>query len=167
MDWAITLGQFEEVPSCSCTIAAQRLSSGLLMATLWTRTSKSAGEAVAGLEASSMGDTISEPAELTPEGPGSEALVGRGHNLWAGLVAFIFVALLAALYSGILRDLAWQWWDDSNYTHGFLVPIFSGVLVWQRRRLRGAGSGFSYSSWESAFSFWATSAPRISSCGAR
>ncbi|HMB35110.1 MAG TPA: exosortase A [Methylomirabilota bacterium] len=81
-----------------------------------------------------MGDTISEPAELTPEGPGSEALVGRGHNLWAGLVAFIFVALLAALYSGILRDLAWQWWDDSNYTHGFLVPIFSGVLVWQRRK---------------------------------
>jgi exosortase len=71
---------------------------------------------------------------LTPEGPGSEALVGRGHNLWAGLVAFIFVALLAALYSGILRDLAWQWWDDSNYTHGFLVPIFSGVLVWQRRK---------------------------------
>src|SRR5262250_130949 len=28
MGWAITLGQFEEVPSFSCTIAAQRLSSG-------------------------------------------------------------------------------------------------------------------------------------------
>jgi exosortase len=49
-------------------------------------------------------------------------------------VALIFLTLLAALYAGILRDLAWQWWDDSNYTHGFLVPIFSGVLLWQRRK---------------------------------
>jgi len=43
-------------------------------------------------------------------------------------------ALLGALYAGILRDLAWQWWDDSNYTHGFLVPLFSGFLVWHRRK---------------------------------
>jgi exosortase len=41
---------------------------------------------------------------------------------------------LAGLYGGILRDLAWQWWDDPNYTHGFLVPLFSGFLVWQRRQ---------------------------------
>ena len=49
-------------------------------------------------------------------------------------MALVFLALLAALYAGILRDLAWQWWDDPNYSHGFLVPLFSGFLVWQRRK---------------------------------
>src|SRR5215467_5916951 len=108
------------------------------MATFWTRASKSAGEAVAGLAASSIAETIpksgAEPARLTPEGPVPEALVGRGHNPWAGLVALMLLALLVALYAGIFRELAWQWWDDSNYTHGFLVPIFSAVLTWSRRK---------------------------------
>jgi exosortase len=27
-----------------------------------------------------------------------------------------------------------DWWDDPNYSHGFLVPLFSGWLVWRRRR---------------------------------
>jgi exosortase len=30
-----------------------------------------------------------------------------------------------------------QWWNDEEYTHGFIVPLFSGWLVWQdRERLR-------------------------------
>src|SRR5215831_19763644 len=111
MGWA---SRSDNSRRCPPSLAPSRRSAyhlGFIMPTLWTRTSKSAGEAVAGLEASSMGDTISEPAELTCEGPGPEALVGRAHNPWAGLVALIFLALLAALYSAILRDLAWQWWD--------------------------------------------------------
>jgi exosortase len=46
-----------------------------------------------------------------------------------------------------VRDLVWQWWDDPNYSHGFLVPLFSGFLVWQRRRelaalpVRGSWAG--------------------------
>jgi exosortase len=45
--------------------------------------------------------------------------------------------LLAALYWGILRDLVAQWWDDANYSHGFIVPLFSGYLIWrERHRLR-------------------------------
>ena len=49
-------------------------------------------------------------------------------------MVLVFLGLLVGLYGGILRDLAWQWWDDPNYTHGFLVPLFSGFLVWQRRK---------------------------------
>jgi len=71
---------------------------------------------------------------LTPGGQAPEAAARlarpRFRMVLAGLV---FLALLAVLYAGILRDLAWQWWDDSNYTHGFLVPVFSGFLIWQRR----------------------------------
>ena len=82
---------------------------------------------------------------MIPE-PGAESVAltrGQDPNAAAGevrpgprvvVVGLVFLALLAALYTGILRDLARQWWDDSNYTHGFLVPIFSGVLIWQRRK---------------------------------
>ena len=41
--------------------------------------------------------------------------------------------LLSALYGPTLVLLGRQWWDDSNYTHGFLVPLFSGYLVWRQR----------------------------------
>ncbi len=58
---------------------------------------------------------------------------GARSGLRAGLVALVLLGLLVGLYGGVLRDLAWQWWDDPNYTHGFLVPLFSGFLVWQRR----------------------------------
>jgi hypothetical protein len=45
--------------------------------------------------------------------------------------------ILAAVYWEILRDLGRQWWDDANYSHGFIVPVFSGYLIWRERdRLR-------------------------------
>jgi len=50
----------------------------------------------------------------------------------AGLV-LILTILLGAVYWKILRALAIQWWDDANYSHGFLVPLFSLYLVWQQR----------------------------------
>jgi exosortase len=44
---------------------------------------------------------------------------------------------LAVLYWTLLRGLADNWWDDSNYSHGFLIPVFSGYLIWRdRERLR-------------------------------
>src|SRR5262245_39349280 len=50
----------------------------------------------------------------------------------------IYLAILGGLYGEILWDLILQWWNDPNYSHGFLVPLFSGFLVWQRRwALRG------------------------------
>jgi len=69
------------------------------------------------------------------DSPDPVAFNGRGRRgLWAGLVVLVLLGLLIGLYGGILRDLAWQWWDDPNYTHGFLVPLFSGFLVWHRRK---------------------------------
>lgn len=52
--------------------------------------------------------------------------------LGAGLVA-ILILLLGGVYWRILLNLMLQWWDDPNYSHGFLVPLFSLYIVWQER----------------------------------
>src|SRR5262249_40188691 len=49
-----------------------------------------------------------------------------------GVVLF-FAALIGVLYARILPDLVLDWWDDPNYSHGFLVPLFSGFVLGQRR----------------------------------
>lgn len=75
-----------------------------------------------------------EASVVKPDGLRSDEPSGGGrHRLRVGLVALVLVVLLAILYWGILRNLVWQWWDDENYSHGFLVPLFSGLLIWQRR----------------------------------
>ncbi len=106
----------------------------------WTSASKPVGDDVARLNAGpGMEGMIPESgANSVALAPGKhvpETLSEKGHSgLWPRVTALVFLTLLAGLYAGILRDLAWQWWDDSNYTHGFLVPIFSGLLIWQRRK---------------------------------
>lgn len=64
---------------------------------------------------------------------------GKREGSWlAGKVTIALLAvILGALYWRILQDMVAQWWDDPNYSHGFLVPLFSAYLIWiQRRRLK-------------------------------
>src|SRR5712691_11443047 len=68
---------------------------------------------------------------LIPESEGLPA--GRSSWVQPTLVAAVFLGLLSGIYWPVLRDLTWQWWDDANYSHGFLVPLFSGFLIWRRR----------------------------------
>ena len=49
---------------------------------------------------------------------------------WQGL---LLVAVLLVLYAPVLRTLVYQWYVDADYSHGFLVPLLSGYLIWQRR----------------------------------
>lgn len=49
---------------------------------------------------------------------------------WQGL---LLVAVLIVLYGPVLRTLVYQWYIDADYSHGFLVPLLSGYLIWQRR----------------------------------
>lgn len=49
------------------------------------------------------------------------------------LMVLVLGGLLIAVYWNILVALATQWWDDANYSHGFLVPLFSAYVVWQKR----------------------------------
>jgi exosortase len=59
---------------------------------------------------------------------------GRTH-LWKrfGWQAATLLALVGLLYAPILFRLTQQWWSDPNFSHGFLVPVFTGFVVWQDR----------------------------------
>ncbi len=50
---------------------------------------------------------------------------------WLSL--FLFSASLLFLYHPILEKLVYDWWHDPNYSHGILLPLFSGYLIWQKR----------------------------------
>jgi len=49
---------------------------------------------------------------------------------WQGL---LLVAVLALLYAPVIKLLVWQWYNDPDYGHGFLVPFLSAFLIWARR----------------------------------
>jgi exosortase len=52
-----------------------------------------------------------------------------------GVVMILVLAcLVGALYYDILGRLAVQWDTDRDYSHGFLVPLVSGFLIWERRK---------------------------------
>ncbi len=65
----------------------------------------------------------SESAPVPPPAWGQVLLLSLG-----------LAAILALLYWPVLRDMSAQWWDDANYNHGFLIPLFSGFLIWRERR---------------------------------
>ena len=48
----------------------------------------------------------------------------------ATILTFVFMAIL---YSGVLAKLVGDWWNDPNYSHGFLIPFISAYLIWERR----------------------------------
>jgi exosortase len=62
---------------------------------------------------------------------GNQARAGIS-GLEVAPVFLVLGAVLLALYWKILRALVTQWWDDPNYSHGFLVPLFCLYLVWRQ-----------------------------------
>jgi exosortase len=61
-----------------------------------------------------------------------------------GLLSLLPFSLVVVLYAPVIQGLLWEWWDDPNYSHGFLIPVFSGLLIWQQReklaQAKGQGS---------------------------
>jgi len=45
----------------------------------------------------------------------------------------LLISLLALLYYSVVLEMAQQWWDDPDYSHGFLVPIISLYFAWGKR----------------------------------
>lgn len=71
----------------------------------------------------------------TPQPPDIDLAGDAGRAAWQrpAIAALIPGAIVVALYWPILSNLATQWWSDANYTHGFLVPLFSAFLIWRER----------------------------------
>ena len=55
-------------------------------------------------------------------------------GVFAGALVAILVALYARVFSVWFEDL----WSDPNYSHVYIVPIISGLVIWQRRRVLAA-----------------------------
>lgn len=47
---------------------------------------------------------------------------------------WILFAVLFVIYLPVLIDLVSVWYTDSNYSHGFLVPLISAGLLWRKRK---------------------------------
>src|ERR1700722_13036115 len=76
------------------------------------------------------------PTDSGPEGRLSEADL-RGHCCYADRVgqprtsrsllagALLLAAVFFTSYLGILGELVYRWGHEADYSHGFLVPVFS------------------------------------------
>jgi exosortase len=67
----------------------------------------------------------SEPPTVGPSGASPGRL-----PVWQ---VAVLAALLFWLYLPTLTHLVAQWWNDQNFSHGFLVPPFSAYIAWQDR----------------------------------
>lgn len=59
----------------------------------------------------------------------------RAERLELPLVKVLMIAgLVAGLYGPVLARMIVQWWQDPDYSHGFVVPLFVGYVLYQRRQ---------------------------------
>jgi exosortase len=54
-------------------------------------------------------------------------------RLHGGIWASVLGALVLVLYGPILTRLVANWWQNPDYSQGFLVPVFSGYVLWRQR----------------------------------
>ena len=66
--------------------------------------------------------------------PSRQEVVKAGENRTPGWQLVAVVCLLVLLYSSIFARLASQWSHDPNFSHGFIVPVFSLYVLWEQRQ---------------------------------
>lgn len=52
----------------------------------------------------------------------------------AWLPLSIVVLSFVGLYYHVFGKLVYDWLNNDNYSHGFLIPFIAGYLIWQRRK---------------------------------
>jgi hypothetical protein len=72
-------------------------------------------------------DRIESGEKSAPKPPFWQTVKAFGWQGW------LLVGVLIALYAPVLKHLVGQWYNDADYSHGFLVPFLSLYLIWQRR----------------------------------
>ncbi len=93
--------------------------------------------ALAGTKTS--GTALTQPAEeVLPGGKPPSNFSSFLSSFWQTLKPFgwqglLLVAVLGVLYASVVKLLVYQWYTDADYSHGFIVPLLSAFLIWQRR----------------------------------
>ena len=72
----------------------------------------------------------SEPLIAGTEPIIDKSWVGRRWFVWPTILS----GLVLLLYAPVLKSLVSQWWSDSDYSHGFFVPLFSAYILWHQRQ---------------------------------
>lgn len=67
----------------------------------------------------------------TPAIPKNPWTLQSSHFAWG--FALIGV-LIAAIYYRVMGKLVLDWWEIPDFSHGFLVPVFAGYLVWVKKK---------------------------------
>ncbi|MGH9667110.1 MAG: exosortase [Bryobacteraceae bacterium] len=71
-------------------------------------------------------------------GAGSEGAPPAAKRNYSALYLAPLAILTAWLYGSVLAGLASEWWNNPDYGHGLVVPIFVAYLIWRdRKRLAG------------------------------
>ena len=78
-----------------------------------------------------QGGLIASPAVTSATAPPSPQPPATGGS--KGLGAAVLLALVVWAYWTTLVDIAERWATDPQYSHGFLVPLFAGYLLWSAR----------------------------------
>ena len=60
-------------------------------------------------------------------------------KLWQGIAISFAIAFT---YATVLAKLANDWWNDENYSHGLLIPLIIGYIVWTQRDKLGRSRCF-------------------------
>jgi exosortase len=75
--------------------------------------------------------SIEAAVEIPPERVGAAIDQARRRRKIYGALAFI--AITVTMYMPILRYMALQWYNDENYSHGFLIAPLAAFFAWERR----------------------------------
>src|ERR1700682_6635722 len=77
--------------------------------------------------------TMSTTAQAVPRADRLEISLPKG---------LVISGLVAALYGPVLTQMVIQWWQDPDYGDRFVVPVFVGYVLSQRRhKLRQVSLG--------------------------
>jgi exosortase len=75
--------------------------------------------------------SVESPLLRSQHPPSRAAMLVVRHS--APMAAVSLALALLWSYGSALAAMADRWWNDPQYSHGFLVPIFAAVVLWSRR----------------------------------
>src|ERR1700761_417179 len=79
--------------------------------------------------------THAEPYPVSALADDRTASNDTGSTQWKTWLPYLAIALLlAVIYHRVAVKLVYDWYNLPDYSHGFLVPLFSLFLLWDKRK---------------------------------